>query len=158
MNDRTPLRLVASEPPPHPHIARLDLTPGGRLPHVVAAYRTDTTARTALAALDAALVLRKATARLAGLYAVEPLFEINRNRVHLITRPRDGSQSADCNEALAGDVALLVEGDLHPEVDPIDLSITLTATGFHGIDGVGATGVWITALVPDHEAADGGER
>lgn len=154
MDSKTPLRLVATEPPPRPCIAPLDLRPTGRLPHVVAAYRTDTTAKTAVAALDAALILRKATKRLGDLYGTDVTFSVTRNRVHFFTRPSDG-HPADHNEALAGDVALLVEGELHPDVDPDDLSMVLTATGFHGIDDVGATGVWITAAVPDCAQPDG---
>jgi hypothetical protein len=159
MKDKTPLRLVASEPPPRPRVGALDLTPTGRLPHVVAEYRNDTTARTALAALDAALTLRKATAKLAGLYGVNPAFTVNRHRAHLVISAReDGpSTSADLVEALAGDIARLVEGDLQLDVSPVDLSMTLTATGIHGIQGTGVTGVWVTALVPDCTQIEGGE-
>lgn len=39
MKDKTPLRLVASEPPPRPRVAPIDLTPTGRLPHAVKAAR-----------------------------------------------------------------------------------------------------------------------
>lgn len=140
-------------PPPEittpPRIGPLDLTPTGRLPHTVAAYRTDTTARTALTALDAATTLRTATARLAGLYGAEPAFSVNRHRVHLVIHPRDG-EPADRIEALAGDVALLTDADLHPDVDPADLAITLTSSGVHG-----TTGVWVSAVVPDCVTEDG---
>lgn len=157
MKDKTPLRLVASEPPARPRIAPLDLAPTGRLPHAVAAYRTDTTARTALAALDAALILRKATQHLGGLYGVEPVFHVSRNRAHLLINPREG-HPVDRIEALAGDVALLLDDELHPNVDPNDLSITLTAEGVHGIDGVGALGLFVSAHVPDCEQVEGGDR
>jgi hypothetical protein len=138
-----------------PAVPPLDLTPTGRLPHVVAAYRTDTTARTALAALDAALILRKATQRLANLYGTEPVFQVGRHRAHMIISPRDG-HPVDRIETLAGDVALLVDADLHPDIDPDDLSMVLTGTGVHGIDGVGALGVWISAPVPPLDVAEGG--
>lgn len=153
MKDKTPLRLVASEPPPRPRIAPLDLRPTGKTPHIVDAYRTDTTARTAVAALDAALILRKALARTAGLYGVEPVFHVSRNRAHLIINPREG-HPVDRIEALAGDIALLLDDELHPNVDPSDLSITLTTEGVHGIDGVGALGLYVSAHVPDCDEVD----
>lgn len=156
-HDKTPLRLVASEPPARPKVPPLDLTPTGRVPHSVAAYRTDTTARTAVATLDAALILRKATQRLAGLYGVEPVFHVSRNRAHLIINPREG-HPVDRIEALAGDVALLLDDDLQPEVDPSDLTITLTTEGVYGIDGVGALGLFVSAHVPDCEQVDGSDR
>lgn len=140
-----------------PTIPALDLTPTGRMPHAVKAHRTDTTAHTAVAALDAALMLRKAIARLSNLYGTEITFQVSRNRAGVIISPRDG-QPVDRIEILAGDIALLIDGDLHPEIDPVDLSIALTATGVHGIQGTGALGVWLTAVVPDHEPADGGEQ
>lgn len=153
MQDKTPLRLVASEPPARPRIPALDLTRTGKVPHVVAAVRNDTTAKTAVAALDAALTLRKATARLGGLYGVEPVFHVSRTRAHLLINPREG-HPVDRIEALAGDLALLLDSELHPNVDPVDLSITLTTEGVHGIDGIGALGLYVSAHVPDCDEVD----
>lgn len=153
MQDRAPLRLVASEPPARPQVPPLDLTPTGRLPHTAAnARQANTTMKTALAALDAAAQLRQATARLAGLYGTEVMFSVDRNRVRVMVSPR-GGHPTDRIEALAGDIAILTGAELHPDVDPVDLSITLTGSGVHD-----TTGVWITVPVPYCDQADGDDQ
>lgn len=138
-------------PPAPPAIPSLDLRPTGRLPYTVAnARQAATTMKTALAALDAAAQLRQKTGELAALYGVRPVFTVTPERIGFAIE----TEPAGPREALAGDVALLTGADLHPDIDPGDLWVTLTGCGVHN-----GHGVWITLLVPPLDVAEsGGDR